>query len=101
MLAGPFVAGDTGFFSTGTRVGRALAWILVMRTLGAPDLVRLLFRGFLQASIPCSMAPLAGAAACLGAGGAVGESGMVSEAFSFGGRVLRRPWNDPSGMKDP
>ena len=82
------------FFSTGTRVGRVPAWLLVTRTLGAPDLVRMPLRGFLQASIPCSTYPLAGAAAWLGAGGEVGASdGMVATALSFVGRVFCCPWN--------
>ena len=101
MSAGTFVAGETGFLSARTRVSRGPAWILVMRALGAPDLVQVLLWGFLRASFPCSMAPLAGAAAWLGSGGAVGESeGKVAKAFSFRGRVLRRPRNYPSGTKD-
>ena len=60
---GPFVVGVAGFFPSGTRVGRVPAWLLVTRTLGAPDLVRMPLRGFLRASIPCSTSPLAGAAA--------------------------------------
>ena len=100
MLDGPFVAGDTGFFSSGTRVGRVPAWLLVMRTLEAPDLVRVPLQSFLRASLTCLMAPLAGAAAWLGAGGAVGGSdGIVAEALSFEERLLCRPWNDPSGTK--
>ena len=63
MLAGPVVAGETGFFSSGTCVGCVPAWLLVRRTLGAPDLVRVLLWGFLRALLPCSMSPLAGAAA--------------------------------------
>ena len=78
------------------------AWLLVMQTLGAPDLVRVLLWGFLQASIPCSTAPLAGAATWFGAGGEVGASDrMVAKNLSFRGRVLRCPHNDPSGTKDP
>ena len=62
----------------------------------------MLLWGFLQASLPCSMSPLSGAAAWLGAGGAVGASdGMVAKVLSFGGRVLRRPRNDPFGTKEP
>ena len=73
-----------------------------MQTLGAPDLVRVLLRGFLWASLPCSMTPLSSRAAWLGAGGAVEASnGMVDKELSFGGRVLRRPRNDPSGTKEP
>ena len=102
MLAGHFVAGEMGFFSAGACVGHVPDWLLVMRTLGVPYLVRVPLRGFLWASLPCSMAPLVGAAAWLGAGGEVGASdGMVTKAFYFGGRVLCHPWNDPSGMKDP
>ena len=82
MSAGPFVVGVMGFFSSGTRVGHVHAWILVMRMLVAPDLVQVLLRGFLRASITCSTAPLAGAAAWLGAGEEVGASdGMVAKAF--------------------
>ena len=51
------------FFPADTHVGRVPAWILIMRTLGAPDLVRMPLRGFLRPSIPCSPSPLAGAAA--------------------------------------
>ena len=91
---GPFVAGVTGFFSTWTHVGRVLAWILVMQMLGAQDMVRVLLRGFLLASIPCSTSPLAGTAAWLGDRGEVGVSdGMVAKVLSFVGRVLHRPWN--------
>ena len=49
-------------FPAGTCVGRVPAWILVTRTLGAPDLVRMPLQGFLQDSIPCSPSPLSGAA---------------------------------------
>ena len=102
MSAGTFVAGETGFFSVGARVGRVPAWLLVMQTLGAPDLVWLPLRGFLRASLPFSMAPLSGAAAWLGAGGDVGVSdGMFAKALSFRGRDLRRPRNDMSGTKEP
>ena len=102
MSAGHFVAGVTGFFSAGTRVGCVPAWLLVMQMLGAPDLVRVPLRGFLRASIPCSMAPLAGASAWLGARGEVGASdGMVAKVLSFLGRVLRCPQNDPLGTKEP
>ena len=84
MSAVPFVAGVTGFFSAGTRFGRVPAWFLVMRTLGAPDLVRLPLRGFLRALIPCSTAPLAGAAVWIGAkveGGA--SDRLVNKELSF------------------
>ena len=82
------------FFSAGNRVGCVPAWLLVMRTLGAPDLVRAPLWGFLRASIPCSMYPLAGAAAWLGSKEEVGASdGMVATALSFVGRVLRHPQN--------
>ena len=102
MLAGSFVAGDTGFFSAGAWVGRVSAWILVIQTLGAPNLVLVLLRGFLRASVPCSMAPLAGTAAWLGAGGASGASGGIfARPFSFGGMALRCPRNDLSGAKEP
>ena len=78
MSAGLFVAGVTGFFSAGTCVGHVPSWLLVMWTLGAPDRVWVPLQSFLQASIPCSTAPLAGAAAWLSAGGEVGVSdGMV------------------------
>ena len=78
VSAGPFVVGVSCFFPTRTCIGRVPAWLLVTRTLGALDLVRMPLRGFLRASIPCSMSPLAGAAAWLGAGGEVGVSdGMV------------------------
>ena len=102
MSAGTFVAGETGFFSAGTRVGCVLAWLLVRRMIGAPDQVGVPLRGFLRASLPCSMVPLTGAAAWLSAGGEVGISdGMVAKALSFGGRVIRRPRDDPSGTKEP
>ena len=102
MSDGTFVAGVTGFFSAGTCVGHVPSWLLVMWTLGAPDRVWVPLQSFLQASIPCSTAPLAGAAAWLSAGGEVGVSdGMVAKALSFVGRVLRRPRNDPSGKKEP
>ena len=102
MSAGPFVAGVTGFFSAGTRVGRVPALLLVMRTLGSPELVRVPLQGFLRDSIPCSTAPLSGAVAWLGAGGEVGASdGVVAKALSFVGRVIHRPRNDPSGTKYP
>ena len=67
MSAGNFVVGVVGFLPSGTCVGRVTAWILVTRTLGAPDLIRMPLWGFLQASIPCSTSPLVGAAAWLGA----------------------------------
>ena len=102
MSARTFVAGVTGFLSDGIRVGCIPACLLVMQTLGAPDLVRVPLRGFLLDSIPCSTAPLSGTAAWLGAGGKVGASdGMVTKALSFGGRVLYHPRNDPSGTKKP
>ena len=102
MLTGHFVAGVTGFFSAGTRVGRVPSWLLVMRMLGEPDLVWVTLRGFLQASISCSTPPRSGAATWLGSGGEVGASDrMVTRALSFVGRVIRRPRNDPSGMKEP
>ena len=89
MSAGTFVAGETGFFSTETWVGRVPAWLLIIRMLGAPDLGRVLLLGFLRASFPCSMDSLSGAAAWLGAGGAVGASDrMVARALSFGGMAL-------------
>ena len=73
------MAGKTGFFSARTRVDRVPAWLLVIQTPGAPDLGRVLLQGLLLASFPCSIAPLAGAAAWLSAGGAVGASdGMVA-----------------------
>ena len=98
MLAGPFVAGETGFFSTGTQVGRVPAWLLVIQTLGNPDLGWVILRGFLRALFPCSMASLSGAAVWLDARGAVGTfDGMVARALSFGGMALRCPWNSPSG----
>ena len=99
--AGTFVAGKTGFFSAGTRVGRVPDWLLVIRTLGTPNLGRVILRGFLWDSFPCSMAPLAGVATWLGSRGAVGEfDRMVARALSFGGMVLCRPWNGPSGAKE-
>ena len=102
MLAGSFVAGETGFFSAGAWVGRVSAWILVIQTLGAPNLVLVLLRGFLRASVPCSMDPLAGAAAWLGARGASGASGgMFARPLPFGGMALRCPRNDLSGAKEP
>ena len=102
MLAGTFVAGVTGFFSARTRVSRVPAWHLMMRMLGVPDLVRVPLWGFLRALIPCSTAPLAGADAWLGAGGEVGAPDrMVAKVLSFVGRVLRLPWNDLSGTKEP
>ena len=86
MSAGPFLAGKTGFFSAGAWVGCVPAWLLVIRALGAPDLGWVLPRGLLRALLPCSMAPLAGASAWLGAGGAAqAYDGMVARAFSFGG----------------
>ena len=86
MSAGPFMAGETGYFSAGTRFGCVPAWLLVIRALGAPDLGWVLPRGLLRALLPCSMAPLAGASAWLGAGGAAqAYDGMVARAFSFGG----------------
>ena len=63
MSAGPFMAGETGYFSAGTRVGCVPAWLLVIRALGTPDLVWVLLRGFLQALLPCSISPLASATA--------------------------------------
>ena len=96
MSAGLFVAGVTGFFSAGTRVVRVPAWLLVMRTLGAPDLVQVPLRGFLRDSIPSPTAPLAGAAAWLSARGEVGASDrVVTRRRTLGGRVLRCPQNDP------
>ena len=90
------------FFSTGTLAGRVLAWLLVILTLGATDLLQVLLWGFLRALFPCSMSPLAGAAAWIGARGALGASGgMVVILLSFRGMVLRRPLNDPSGTKEP
>ena len=57
-------------------------------------MVRMPLWGFLRESIPCSMFPLVGAAAWLGAGGEVGASdGMVATPLSFKGRVLRHPRN--------
>ena len=98
----PFVAGETDFFFAGAHAGRVPAWLLLMRTLGAPGLVRVPLRGFLRACLPFSMDPIAGAAAWLGAGGEVGKSdGMVAKAMSFRGRVLRRTRNDTSGTKEP
>ena len=100
MSAGPFVAGETGFFYAGTQVGRVLACLLVIRTLGTPDLGRVLLQGFLWDLLPCSMNPLAGVAAWLGAGGVVGAfDGMVARALYFGGMVLRRTQNSPSGQR--
>ena len=94
VSAGPFVVGVAGFFPAGTHVGRVPDWLLVTRTLGAQDLVRIPLWGFLRASIPCSMYPLAGAAAWLGSKEEVGASdGMVATALSFVGRVLRHPHN--------
>ena len=95
VSVGPSVAGVTGFFfSAGTCVGCIPAWLLVMRTLGARDLVRVPLWGLLRASIPCSRSPLSGAAAWLGAGGEVGAcDGMFAKVLSFVGRVLRRPQN--------
>ena len=93
--------GEPGFFSAGTWVGRVPAWILVIRTLGTPDLRWVLLRGFLRASFPYSMSPLDGAAAFLDSGGAVGAfDGMVARALSFGGMALHRPWNGLSGAKE-
>ena len=95
MSSGPFVADKTGFLSAGTWVDRVPDWLLVICTLGDLDLGRVLLRGFLLASFPFSMSPLAGAAAWLGAGGEVRASdGMVAGALSFCGMALRRPWND-------
>ena len=82
------------FFVTGTRVGRVPAWLLAMRTLGAPNMVWVPLRGFLRDSIPCSTSPLAGTAAWLGDRGEVGVSDvMVAKVLSFVGRVIHRPWN--------
>ena len=82
MLARIFVAGETSFFPAGTQVNCVPAWLLVIHTLGAPDLGRVLLQGFLLDSFPFSMAPLFGAVAWLGAGGDVGESdGIVDRAF--------------------
>ena len=56
---------------------------------------------FLWASFPCSMDPLSGSAAWLGAGGAVRVSGrMFARALSFGWIALRRPRNDLPGAKE-
>ena len=78
VSAGPFVVRMAGFFPSWTCVGRVPACLLVARTLGAPDLVRMPLRGFLRASIPCSTSPLVGAAEWLDAGVEVGGSdGMV------------------------
>ena len=44
MSAGPFKAEETGFFSAGTWVDRVLAWIQVIRTVGARDLVQVLLQ---------------------------------------------------------
>ena len=91
-----------GFSSSGTRVGHVSAWLLLMRTLGAPDLVREPFWGFLRALIPCSTTPLAGAAVWIDYWGEVGVSdGMVAKALSFRGRVICRPWNDLLETKEP
>ena len=101
MSAGPFVAGETGFLSAGTWANRVPDWLLVIYTLGALDLGRVLLRGFLLDSFPCSMSPLAGAAAWLGARGEVRASDrMVAGALSFGGMALRRPRNDQPGAKE-
>ena len=101
MLAEPFVAGEIGFFSARTRVGCVPAWLLMIRMLGTPDLGRILLRGFLQASLPCSMAPLAGTATWLGAGGAVGVfDRVVTRALYFGGIALLCPQNGPLGAKE-
>ena len=101
MSDGPFVAGETGFFSAGTRVCRVLAWLLVIWTLETPDLGRVLMWGFLRASFPCSMLHLAGAVAWLGARGAEGAfDGMVSRALSFRAMALCRPQNGPSRAKE-
>ena len=63
MSAGTFVAGKTGFFFAGTRIDHVPAWLLVIRTLGAPELGRVILLGFLLAPFSSSMAPLTGAAA--------------------------------------
>ena len=99
VSARPFLAGVTGFlFCSETRVGRVPAWIVMMWTLGEPDLVRVPLRGRLRALIPCSTSPLSGAAAWVGAGVEVEESdGMVEKVLSFVGRVLRRPRNAVGG----
>ena len=94
MSAGTFGTGVIGYFSYRTRVSLVPDWLLVTRTLGAQDLVWIPLWGFLRASIPCSMYPLAGAAAWLGSKEEVGASdGMVATALSFVGRVLRHPHN--------
>ena len=101
MSSGPFLAGETGFFSAGTRVGLVPSWLLVIRSLGVPDLGQVLLRGFLLASSPCSTSPLAGASAWIGARREVGASdGMVTRAFSFSDMAIRRPWNDSLGAKE-
>ena len=61
------------FFPDGNRVSHIPAWLLVTRTLGAPNLVRMPIRGFLQDSRA--------------------SDGMVATALYFVGRVLCRPWN--------
>ena len=99
MSTGTFVVRVAGFFPDGTCVGRVPAWILVMRTLGAPDLVGMPLWGFLRASIPCSTFPLAGVAAWIGAGGEVGASGGMVRCPSWEGfSVVPRM---PLGTKEP
>ena len=98
----PFFAGDTGVFSAGNRVGCVPTWILVMRTLGRRTWYRCYFGGSCRLRFPaqCPLFPARphGSAP----GGAVGASdGMVAKVLSFGGRVLRRPRNDPFGTKEP
>ena len=88
-----FCCWRAGFFPSGVRVDRVLAWLLV-RMLGAVDRERV-------GSFPFLLTPLSGAAAWLGAGGEVGASdGMIAVAMYRVEVALCRPRNGPLGARE-